>query len=90
MTSYTMLLAKQHPALVVSCCTPGFINTKLVPDEWGATKTPDEGTVAIKHCLFQELGGSGWYFGSDAVRSPLHFMRNPGEPEYDGVFPPAD
>ena len=30
---------------------------------------------------------SGWYFGSDAVRSPLHFMRNPGEPPYDGQVP---
>ena len=27
------------------------------------------------------------YMGSDAVRSPLHFMRNPGEPVYDGVPP---
>ena len=31
---------------------------------------------------------SGWYYGSDGVRSPLHFMRNPGEPAYDGVVPP--
>ena len=31
---------------------------------------------------------SGWYYGSDGARSPLHFMRNPGEPAYDGVVPP--
>lgn len=51
-----------------------------------AAKTPEEGTVAIKHCLFTAGPEcSGWYFGSDAVRSPLHFMRNPGEPAYDGT-----
>ena len=52
---------------------------------FGATKPPEEGTVSIRHCLFQDWGGgNGWYFGSDAERSPLHFMRNPGEPVYDG------
>ena len=40
---------------------------------------------ALKKCILEELGGNGWYFGSDGVRSPLHFMRNPGEPEYDGT-----
>ena len=43
------------------------------------------GTVALTKCLFGDLGGSGFYFGSDGVRSPLHFMRNPGEPAYDGA-----
>jgi len=84
--SYTMLLANEHPAILSSCCTPGFIDTKLTAG-FGASKTPAEGTVAIKHCLFNALGGNGWYFGSDAVRSPYHFMRNPGEPEYDGALP---
>ena len=37
--------------------------------------------------LFGDLEGNGFYYGSDAVRSPYHFMRNPGEPEYDGVNP---
>ena len=31
--------------------------------------------------------GNGWYYGSDGIRSPLHYMRNPGEPEYDGSDP---
>jgi NAD(P)-dependent dehydrogenase (short-subunit alcohol dehydrogenase family) len=84
---YTMLLAKEHPEWVVSCITPGFIDTKLTAG-MGATKTPEEGTVSIKHCLFEQLQGSGWFYGSDAVRSPLHFLRNPGEPAYDGVPPP--
>ena len=89
-TLYTMLLAAQQPSLVVTCCTPGFIDTKLTAG-FGATKTPEEGTTAIKHCLFAPADGaalaSGWYMGSDALRSPLHFMRNPGEPVYDGVPP---
>lgn len=88
LTLYTMLLAKQHPEISFSCCSPGFIDTKLVAG-FGATKPPEEGTVAIRKLLFEELGGNGWYYGSDCVRSPLHFMRNPGEPEYDGVPPPV-
>lgn len=86
LSSYTMLLAKENPHLLISCCTPGFIDTKLVAG-YGATKTPEEGTVAIRHCLFDALDGNGWYYGSDGVRSPYHFMRSPGEPIYDGVPP---
>ena len=26
--------------------------------------------------------GSAWYYGSDAVRSPLNIYRGPGEPAY--------
>ena len=28
----------------------------------------------------------GWYFGSDALRSPLHCYREPGTAAWDGVF----
>ena len=77
LASYTMLLANQNPSWVVSCCSPGFISTKLTAG-WGASKAPDEGTLAIKKCLFESLEGNGWYYGSDGVRSPYHFMRNPG------------
>jgi carbonyl reductase 1 len=86
LASYTMLLARENPSWKVSCCSPGFINTKLTAG-WGATKMPDEGTLAIKKCLFEPLKGNGWYYGSDGLRSPYHFMRNPGEPEYDGTPP---
>jgi carbonyl reductase 1 len=48
----------------------------------GATKPAEEGTVSIRHCLFKELKANGLFYGSDALRSPLHFMRNPGEPEF--------
>jgi carbonyl reductase 1 len=84
--SYTMLLASQYPSWKINACTPGFIQTKLTAG-WGASKSPEEGTVAIRKLLFEDLQGNGWYYGSDGVRSPYHFMRNPGEPEYDGVSP---
>ena len=45
---------------------------------------PEEGTVSILHCPFNELKGNGFFYGSDALRSPLHFMRDPGTPEYLG------
>ena len=64
LTNYTSALAKLRPNLKISCCSPGFIDT-AISRGWGATKTPEEGTVSIKHCLFGELAGNGWYYGSD-------------------------
>jgi NAD(P)-dependent dehydrogenase (short-subunit alcohol dehydrogenase family) len=86
LASYTMLLAKDHPEWLSSCCAPGFIDTKIVAG-FGATKPPEEGTVAMRHCIFGDLEGNGWYYGSDTVRSPLHIMRNPGEPPYNAPPP---
>mmetsp|Transcript_23776 Transcript_23776/g.27123 ORF Transcript_23776/g.27123 Transcript_23776/m.27123 type:complete len:289 (+) Transcript_23776:49-915(+) len=83
---YTGLFARQFPHLTTSCVSPGFINTQMTAG-YGASKTPEQGTLPIMHCLFEELEGNGWYYGSDAIRSPYHFMRNPGEPVYDGVNP---
>lgn len=84
---YTGLLARQYPQLLVSAITPGFINTQMT-EGWGSSKGPEQGTLAMRKCLFETLEhGSGWYYGSDGVRSQYHFMRNPGQPEYDGVNP---
>eukprot|EP00980_Cylindrotheca_fusiformis_P001879 scaffold429_cov114-Cylindrotheca_fusiformis.AAC.6 len=86
LAAYTMVLARaMAPKNVLAfCVTPGFINTAMTAG-FGATKTPEEGTVSIRHCLFQaKKEESGWFFGSDAKRSPLHFLRNPGEPVFDG------
>jgi len=80
---YTMILAKEHPELKINCLSPGFIDTAIVAG-FGAKKPPEEGTVSIRHCLFAELEGNGRYYGSDAVRSPLDRLRNPGEPAYTG------
>ena len=56
----------------------------MTKDFQGNKKPVEEGTVSIKHCLFADLDGNGWYYGSDAVRSPLHYMRSPGEPAFTG------
>mmetsp|Transcript_18872 Transcript_18872/g.29566 ORF Transcript_18872/g.29566 Transcript_18872/m.29566 type:complete len:303 (-) Transcript_18872:58-966(-) len=81
---YTMDLAYQHPNLMISIVTPGYIKTAMTIGA-GATKEPHEGTISLKKALFGELPSSGWFWGSDGLRSPLHWMRNPGEPEFDGV-----
>jgi NAD(P)-dependent dehydrogenase (short-subunit alcohol dehydrogenase family) len=83
---YTGFFANQYPNILSSCVTPGFINTQMTAG-YGASKAPDQGTSAIKHCLLDELQGNGWYYGSDGIRSPYHFMRSPGEPPYDGKGP---
>jgi carbonyl reductase 1 len=84
---YTGVLSRQYPNLMISCVTPGFIETQMTSG-YGASKTPEQGTLAIRKCLFEALEhGSGWYYGSDGLRSPYHFMRSPGEPIYDGANP---
>ena len=89
--SYTLLLASEHPALLVSACTPGFIETDLTRAYAKAhqksvadmgLKTPAEGTRSAMFALFEELAASGYYYGSDAKRSPLDRYRAPGAPEY--------
>ena len=57
-----------QPLINAAHRSAGFIDTKLTSG-FGATKTPAEGTVAIKHCLFDELGGNGWY--ADSYRDPV-------------------
>jgi len=87
LSCYTGVLARQYPNLVVSGISPGFINTQLTAGS-GSSKPPEQGTMALRRCLFENLEhGSGWYYGSDGVRSQYHVMRNPGEPEYDGINP---
>ena len=93
LNAYTIALARTHPALKINACTPGFIATDLTrpyaessgrsPQEMGM-KSPAEGTRASMHLLFGELGASGWFFGSDAQRSPLDRYRSPGDPPYAG------
>lgn len=80
---FSRVLSQTHPAITTSTVSPGFILTAMTKG-WGAKKPPEEGTVSILHCLFDELTGSGFFYGSDAKRSPLHYMRDPGTPEYLG------
>ena len=91
--TYTAILAREQPGLLVNACTPGFIATDMTrryaesegksPAELGM-KTPAEGAKAPLHLLFGAVHGSGHYYGSDAKRSPLERYRAPGSPEYMG------
>lgn len=94
LNAYTTALAQQQPEMTINACSPGFIETDLtrrVADNMG--KSPAEigclpvarATVSPLYLLLDEgVPGSGWYFGSDAKRSPPHVYRSPGSAEYDG------
>lgn len=93
LNAYTIDLARTHPSLVINACTPGFIETDLtrpfavargVSPEAMGMKSPAAGTRSILHLLLGDVGASGWYFGSDAERSPLDRYRSPGDPPYQG------
>jgi carbonyl reductase 1 len=93
LNAYTLALARSHPTLTINACTPGYIETDLTrpraeregvaPAELGM-KPPERATKVILHLLFGDPGGTGRYFGSDAVRSPLDRYRSPGDPPYEG------
>jgi NAD(P)-dependent dehydrogenase (short-subunit alcohol dehydrogenase family) len=89
LNAYTVLLARElAPRKVLAfSLSPGFIATQLTA-MWPGGKPVEQGTISIKHCLFdvKDPQQSGWFFGSDAQRSPPHFLRNPGEPPFDGVM----
>jgi NAD(P)-dependent dehydrogenase (short-subunit alcohol dehydrogenase family) len=84
---WTRQLAREHPSLVINSCSPGYVLTDLTRG-MGATNTPEQSNchVAPLFLLFDEaVPASGWYFGSDAVRSPLDRYRGPGDPPYVAV-----
>jgi NAD(P)-dependent dehydrogenase (short-subunit alcohol dehydrogenase family) len=91
--TYTLQLARLHPALRVNACTPGFIETDMTrryavsqgktPAELGM-KAPEDGARSPLLLLFGELEGNGRYYGSDGKRSPLDAYRAPGSPPYSG------
>lgn len=93
LNALTLELARTWPELTVHSCTPGFIETDLTrpfaeargiaPSEMGM-KAPADGTRAALHILFDPQQGTGWYFGSDAQRSPLDRYRSPGDPPFAG------
>ena len=89
----TMCQARLYPNLIINACTPGFIETDMTrpmalrngrtPAEMGMKQTRD-GVYSILFLLMEHRVGSGFYFGSDCLRSPLDCYRAPGEPEYTG------
>lgn len=89
---YTMYTARTMADKKVAsfCLSPGFIATNIVPTDYRSNAKPvEEGTVSLKHCLFNATleENNGWFYGSDAKRSPPYVLRNPGEPEFDGKLP---
>ena len=87
--AYTIFLAGQYLNLTVNACTPGFIETDMTrpmsvsggktPAEMGM-KSPEEGASASVFLLMGNPEGSGHYYGSDCLRSPLDRYRSPGDP----------
>jgi NAD(P)-dependent dehydrogenase (short-subunit alcohol dehydrogenase family) len=85
--SYTMLLAREYPDVMCFCLSPGWVQTAMTAGT-SAKLTPEEATKSLLHSIFEATPEqSGWFYGSDAQRSPLHKMRNPGQPVFDGVYP---
>lgn len=89
--AYTVLLAREHPALRINACTPGFIETDMTrryaesqgktPAELGL-QPPAAGARTAVFLLFGDPPGNGRYYGSDAQRSPLDRYRAPGSEPY--------
>lgn len=81
----TMNLAEAHPRVTIATCSPGYVLTDLTAG-MGATKKPAASNchVAPLFLLFDDAATAGWYYGSDAVRSPLDRYRGPGDPPYRG------
>ena len=102
LNAYTMEIARKHPNLLINSCTPGFIETDLTrgyaersgktPQDMGM-KPIDDGAKSAVYLMMADLRAdipdyeSGRYYGSDAVRSPLHKYRSPGDPPYNGEYP---
>jgi NAD(P)-dependent dehydrogenase (short-subunit alcohol dehydrogenase family) len=82
LTALTIAQANKFRDLKIVSLSPGFINTNLTAG-YGAKLTPEQGCRSSIKCLFDEVT-SGYYYGSDGLRSPLTCSRDPGTPEYQG------
>jgi len=82
LTALTLVHAKANPNLVITSLSPGFIATNMTAG-YGAKLTPEQGCVSSLKCLFGDVK-SGYYYGSDGLRSPMTCTRDPGTPEYQG------
>ena len=82
----TLVQAKTYPNLIVTSLSLGFIDTPMTKG-FGAKLTPEQGCISALKCLFGPVT-SGYYYGSDGLRSPLTATRDPGTPEYQGEADP--
>ena len=81
LTALTMAQAKAYPNLRCYSLSPGWIQTKMTAGS-AASRTPEEGCVAYLRVLFEPGAVSGWFYGSDGLRSPITMSRDPGTNEY--------
>lgn len=86
LTALTLVHARERPRLAVVSLSPGFIKTPMTQG-YGAKLSPAQGCVSLLKCLFEPVT-SGFYYGSDGLRSPLTCTRDPGTPEYAGEAVP--
>jgi carbonyl reductase 1 len=89
LNAYTVIHAKIHTDLIINSVTPGWIATDMtdgMSPSNPATNRPSVG--AIPPCYLMMDNDTiprvphGRYYGSDCLRSPLSFYRDPGEPPY--------
>jgi NAD(P)-dependent dehydrogenase (short-subunit alcohol dehydrogenase family) len=84
LNAYTVIHAKMEKDVIINSCSPGWILTDLTKG-MGASNPPSKGAVcpvwALMSADLVDLP-TGRYYGSDCVRSPLHYYRDPGEAPY--------
>lgn len=86
LNAYTVLYAASNPDLIVNSCSPGYILTDMTRG-MGASNAPEKGTKSPVHLMMSDdmkTLPTGRYYGSDAIRSPMHYYRGPGDPPYEG------
>jgi len=87
LTSLTMIHAKNYPNLMVTSVHPGVIDTLMTKGFDLPKLSPEQGCLSSIKCLFGDVS-TGFYYGSDGLRSPLTCTRDPGMPEYKGEADP--
>ena len=78
----TLAQAKAYPNLKVTSLSPGLVATPMTNNSARGI-TPEQGCISSLKCLFGDVT-SGFYYGSDGLRSPMTVSRDPGTPEYKG------
>ena len=61
---YATISTTKYPNLWISSITPGYVDTAITAGFGGDKVTPEQGTVSIRKCLFEELKGNGYIYGS--------------------------
>lgn len=76
----TVLLAQQHPDILVNCCCPGWVDTAMGNQAKGTPpKTPIEGARVPTRLAIGNLGPDGdesGGLGKDSERISGHFFEN--------------